>query len=75
MSAVNPLFYDTYGRKGEVLFFYSLKDTPRDPRQELNYTSTRIISERSDRIVIGSNLFRDECNTINQLLEDSTIGQ
>jgi hypothetical protein len=31
-GAVNPLvaFYDIHGRKGEVLFFYSVSDTIRD---------------------------------------------
>jgi hypothetical protein len=34
VSAVNPLvaFYDIYGGKREVLFFYSVPDTTRDIR-------------------------------------------
>jgi hypothetical protein len=32
VSAINPLvvFYDTHGRKGEVLFFYFIRDTTWD---------------------------------------------
>jgi hypothetical protein len=32
VSVVNPLvaFYDIYGRKGDVLFFYFVSDTTRD---------------------------------------------
>jgi hypothetical protein len=34
VSAVNPLiaFYDTHGRKGEMLFFCSVPDTTRDSK-------------------------------------------
>jgi hypothetical protein len=32
VNAINPLvaFYNIYGKKGEVLFYYSIPDTTRD---------------------------------------------
>jgi hypothetical protein len=45
ISAVNAVipfvaFYDIHGRKREVLFFYSVPDTTRDIKHNINKTET-----------------------------------
>jgi hypothetical protein len=46
VSAINPIvaFYDIYGGKREVLFFYFVPDTTRD----INFNDNKLSQERTD---------------------------